>query len=103
MGFYTRHLLVCTNQSKDGRGCGASGEAMELMKYAKSRLDEMGLMGPGQYRANKSGCLGRCGEGPVAVVYPDDVWYTYASKEDMDEIIDSHLLKGEVVERLKLA
>ena len=46
--------------------------------------------------------MGRCDEGPVIVVYPEGVWYTYVDEEDLDEIIEEHLLKGNVVKRLKL-
>lgn len=60
----------------------------------------MGLIGEAQYRVNKSGCLGRCELGPVLVVYPDGVWYTYESTADIDEIIESHLLNGQIVSRL---
>ena len=49
-----------------------------------------------------AGCLGRCDDGPVLVVYPDNVWYTYVDKEDIDDIIDNHLLHGRIVERLRL-
>ncbi len=51
---------------------------------------------------NKAGCLDRCDEGPVMVVYPEGVWYTYVDISDVDEIIDSHLVGGEIVERLRL-
>ena len=53
-------------------------------------------------RVNKAGCLGRCDDGPVIVVYPDNVWYTYVDKEDIDEIIDSHLVNDRIVDRLRL-
>jgi (2Fe-2S) ferredoxin len=49
-----------------------------------------------------AGCLDRCGEGPVLVVYPEAVWYTYVDQSDIDEIIDEHLVNGSVVERLKI-
>jgi (2Fe-2S) ferredoxin len=51
---------------------------------------------------NKAGCLDRCELGPVAVVYPDAVWYTFVDEHDIDEIVDSHLRDGRPVERLKL-
>jgi (2Fe-2S) ferredoxin len=51
---------------------------------------------------NRSGCLDRCAGGPVAVVYPEAVWYGYVDKEDIDEIVESHLMRGQVVERLVL-
>ncbi len=73
-----------------------------MHKYAKQRINEMGLHAPGEYRINKASCMGRCGEGPVIAIYPDNVWYTYVDREDIDEIIDEHLLNGREVERLKL-
>ena len=62
----------------------------------------MGISGPGKISVNKAGCLDRCEEGPVCVVYPEGVWYTYIDEEDIDEIIDSHIKNGKPVERLKL-
>ncbi len=52
---------------------------------------------------NKAGCLDRCAAGPVAVVYPEAVWYTYVDVDDIDEIVESHLKNGQVVERLRHA
>jgi len=60
------------------------------------------MLGEGQIRINSSGCLDRCELGPVIVVYPEGVWYSYLDESDVDEIIDSHLLNGKVVERLLL-
>jgi len=54
-------------------------------------------------RVNTSGCLDRCENGPVCVVYPQGTWYTYIDEEDIDEIIDRHIVAGEVVERLLIA
>ena len=62
----------------------------------------MGLAGQGKVRVNTSGCLDRCEQGPALVVYPEGVWYTYIDEDDVDEIIDSHLVNGREVERLKL-
>jgi (2Fe-2S) ferredoxin len=62
----------------------------------------LGLNGAGGVRINQAGCLDRCAGGPVLVVYPEAVWYTYVDKQDIDEIISSHLQQGKVVERLKL-
>ena len=56
--------------------------------------------GPGQVRVNKAGCLDRCAAGPVAVVYPEAVWYSYVDVSDIDEIVESHLKNGKVVQRL---
>lgn len=58
------------------------------------------MHGPGKFRVSKTGCLGRCSSGPGIVIYPEGVWYTYASTEDIDEIIHSHLVEGKTVSRL---
>ena len=58
------------------------------------------MSAPGKVRVNKAGCLDRCAAGPVAVVYPEAVWYTYVDDHDIDEIVESHLKNGKVVERL---
>jgi (2Fe-2S) ferredoxin len=54
----------------------------------------------GGVRVNKAGCLDRCAGGPVAVVYPEGVWYTVMDNDDVNEIVESHLKNGQVVERL---
>ena len=59
-----------------------------------------GLAGTGKVRVNKAGCLDRCAAGPVAVVYPEGTWYTFVDTSDIDEIVESHLKNGQVVERL---
>ncbi len=73
-----------------------------MQAHAKKRIKQLGLAGPGQVRVNKAGCLDRCEEGPVVVIYPPGTWYTYIDETDLDEIIDSHIVGGKVVERLLL-
>ena len=73
-----------------------------MRDYAKSRIKSLGLSGEGKIRINNAGCLDRCTQGPVLVVYPEAVWYTYVDREDVDEIISEHLQRGRVVERLKI-
>lgn len=103
MPYYQRHLFFCTNQRADGSACCAKLGAQALRDYAKQRTKELGIAGKqGCVRVNTAGCLNRCDEGPVAVVYPDDVWYTYVDREDVEEIVVEHLLHGRVVERLKI-
>jgi (2Fe-2S) ferredoxin len=97
---YNKHLFVCTNQKAPGKKCCALGGGEPIFDHLKSRLLELGLHGPGKVRVSKSGCLGRCSEGPCIVVYPEGLWYTYTSTQDVDEIIDGYLLNGKVVERL---
>ncbi|OOZ35955.1 (2Fe-2S) ferredoxin domain-containing protein [Solemya velesiana gill symbiont] len=102
MSYYQRHLFFCVNQREDGEACCQQFNARDAHGYVKERLKSMDLHGAGQVRANKSGCLGRCERGPVLVVYPEAVWYTYVDREDLDEIIDEHLVNGRIVERLML-
>lgn len=104
MGYYQRHIFFCLNERspQDERPCCAAAGANDLQAYAKSRAKSLGLLGEGKVRVNKSGCLDRCELGPVAVVYPDGVWYRYFDREDIDEIIDSHLVNGKPVERLRI-
>jgi (2Fe-2S) ferredoxin len=73
-----------------------------VREYAKSRIKTLGLAGAGRVRINMAGCLDRCELGPVLVVYPEETWYTYVDREDIDEIISEHLQQGRVVERLKI-
>lgn len=68
--------------------------------YMKKQVKKQGLAGTGKVRINRAGCLDRCAEGPVMVIYPQAVWYTFVDNEDIDEIIESHLQHGKVVERL---
>lgn len=76
--------------------------AMELRNYAKQRTKELGIAGAGGVRVNSAGCLDRCVEGPVCVIYPEQVWYTYADRADIDEIVEQHLVHGKSVARLKI-
>ncbi len=100
MTYYKRHVFFCCNQRDAGEKCCADFGAADMQAYAKGRVKALGLTGKGNVRINKAGCLDRCEEGPVLVIYPDDVWYTYVDREDIDEIIDRHVVNGEIVERL---
>jgi (2Fe-2S) ferredoxin len=73
-----------------------------MRDYMKARVKELAARVPDNVRVNAAGCLGRCEVGPALVVYPEATWYTYVDKEDIDEIIESHLVGGKVVERLKI-
>ena len=104
MSYYGRHVFFCCNQrdASDPRGCCNAKGATRVRDYAKARVKELGLAGEGKVRVNQAGCLDRCAEGPVIVVYPEAVWYTYVDEADVDEIISEHLVHGRVVERLKI-
>ena len=98
--YYERHIFFCLNQRDNGQDCCAVHGAQQAFDHCKARVKELGLAGPGKVRVNKAGCLDRCAGGPVAVVYPEAVWYTFVDQVDIDEIIESHLRDGQVVERL---
>ena len=102
MGYYERHVFFCLNDRENGEQSCAHDGAKAGFDHCKSRVKKMGLAGPGKVRVNKAGCLDRCAGGPVAVVYPDETWYTFVDSADIDEIVDRHLAKGEVVGRLLL-
>lgn len=102
MSYYEHHVLFCCNQRQGGDLCCANANAEDLRAYAKERIRALGLNGAGRVRINSAGCLDRCSDGPVVVVYPEGVWYTYLDKADIDEIIDAHLVKGQLVRRLCL-
>jgi (2Fe-2S) ferredoxin len=98
--YFSRHIFFCLNERPNGEACCAQHQAKEAFDHCKQRIKELGLAGPGQVRVNKAGCLDRCSGGPVAVVYPEGVWYSYVDQADIDDIVDSHLKDGKVVERL---
>lgn len=102
MSYYRHHVFFCCNQRDAGANCCNAHGASEIRDYAKKRVKELKLSGEGKVRINMAGCLDRCDEGPVMVVYPEETWYTYIDKEDVDEIINEHLVNGRVVERLKI-
>lgn len=97
---FQRHIFVCTNQrsADDPRGsCSKLGSQSlhEVFKQETKRLDLKGTV-----RANKAGCLDRCTEGPSVVIYPEGVWYTVKTEADVKEIMERHVLNGQVVDRL---
>lgn len=99
--YYQKHIFFCSNQKTNETGCGYFG-GEESFNFARDYLKSIDLWGQGKIRASKSGCLGRCENAPVCVVYPDAVWYSYVDEEDVKEIINQHLIKGVVVDRLKI-
>ncbi len=100
---FERHIFVCANvrDPSSPRGCCDPAGQAELQKALKGKLAERGLKG--RVRANKSGCLDQCEHGPNMVIYPEAVWYGGVRKEDLDEIVESHILGGVPVRRLMIA
>jgi len=98
--YYERHIFFCLNERDNGEASCGQHQARQAYDRCKAQVKALGIAGPGQVRVNQAGCMNRCAAGPVAVVYPEAVWYTYVDEHDIDEIVESHLLGGRVVERL---
>lgn len=102
MTYFKRHIFFCLNERDGAEDSCAKHNAQAGFDRCKARAKAEKLNGPGGVRVNKAGCMDRCAGGPVAVVYPEAVWYTYVDNDDIDEIVESHLKNGVVVERLLL-
>ena len=99
--YYRVHVFCCVNErpADHPRGCCLAKGSQDLRDYMKARAKELRLR---QVRINASGCLDRCELGPTMVIYPEGVWYGYRTQEDVDEILETHVVKGGRVERLML-
>ncbi|MEW6652609.1 MAG: (2Fe-2S) ferredoxin domain-containing protein [Bacteroidota bacterium] len=100
MARYKKHIFICENQrdAEDLRGCCSSKGAKEVKELFKKRIKELGLSST--IRANGTGCLDACAFGCAAVVYPEQIWYGGIKTEDVEEIIQEHLINNRQVERL---
>ncbi len=99
--YFRRHVFCCVNERPEGHpdgSCARKG-SVRLRNYMKARAKELGLT---DVRINAAGCLDRCALGPTMVIYPEGVWYHYETRDDVDEILQRHLIDGERVDRLVL-
>lgn len=99
--YYKRHIFFCANKKANETGCGFLG-GEESFTFVKEYLVKKELWGEGNFRASKSGCLGRCASGPVCVIYPEGTWYNYVDTDDLIEIIENHIINGNIVDRLQI-
>ncbi len=99
---FEKHIFVCENvrPPDDSRGCCSAKGSLEVRALLKKRIKELGLKG--KVRANSSGCLDACEFGASVVVYPEEVWYGGVTVNDVEEILQSHILNNKPVERLKI-
>jgi (2Fe-2S) ferredoxin len=102
MSYFEKHVFFCVNEREPDAECCANCGANQMQAYAKERIKALKKNGAGKIRINRAGCLDRCDDGPVMVVYPEAVWYRYVDQVDIEEIIQEHLLNNRVVSRLKI-
>ena len=102
MAAFEHHIFVCENRRSPGssRGCCAEKGSEEIRKLFKKECAKRGLKG--RVRANMAGCLDQCELGVTVVIYPEAVWYGGVKADDVQEIMDRHIGKGEIVERLRI-
>jgi len=102
MNRFEKHIFICENKRPEGhpRGCCAEKNSPEIKELLKKRIKELGLNA--SVRANSAGCLDACEHGITIVIYPEQIWYGKVTVDDVEEIIQQHLMKNIPVERLKI-
>lgn len=102
MAGFDKHVFVCTNTRDPGhpRGCCSAKDSAAIRERLKQLVEQRGLKR--KIRVNTAGCLDQCEHGVTMVVYPEAVWYGFITAADVDEILESHLIGGTPVERLRL-
>ena len=97
---FQKHIFICNNKRTrdDPRGSCSERGSDDLLDYTKKRIHALGLKG--EIRVNKAGCLDACAHGPAMVIYPDDIWYSPKTKNDIEMILEDHIQKNRMVKKL---
>lgn len=104
MAYFERHVFVCTNSRNDAcrKSCGDNNVGKNAAAVIKNECMKSHIHGVGKVRVSQSGCLGRCEDGPLLVIYPEARWYTYHNDDDLKKIVSEDLIGGQPVADLLL-
>jgi (2Fe-2S) ferredoxin len=97
---YDKHIFICTNQKAEGKACCGETRGMELVNKFKEVLRDKGLQG--KVRAQRSGCLDACGNGPALVIYPEGTYYGQVTINDVERIVEQHIQNNQKIADLEL-
>ncbi len=97
---YDKHIFICTNQKAEGKACCGETRGMELVNKFKEVLRDKGLQG--KVRAQRSGCLDACGNGPALVIYPEGIYYGQVTINDVERIVEQHIQNNQKLADLEL-
>jgi (2Fe-2S) ferredoxin len=97
---YDKHIFICTNQKAEGKACCGETRGMELVNKFKEVLRDKGLQG--KVRAQRSGCLDACGNGPALVIYPEGTYYGQVTIYDVERIVEQHIQNNQKLADLEL-